>query len=1023
MVGNMKLRRCTPNYVVLLVLGYLLCMIVTVRPTNAEHSPAKEPKDHRMTIRVRHGEQQSYLQAQQQLSLYHLQAGQTSESRSSRLLLQDTGLPTTPGQSKPACYTHACSAKLPRNSHDLPQIIHQTVANRRRVPCRATQHMQTWITQNPDFTYWLHEDADCRKLVQLNFPYLLHYYDSLLTPVERSDIWRYLVLHVHGGVYADIDVSCQRPVNAWDASFAKPPFSSNPQPPRLWVGMESYYDSYDRAAETKHYFPLQMTQWTIAAVPGHSLLGAMGTRSMQEAAKEFLLLMHHVAAVTPQPGRAGHKKKGQKQQEQQGSEVEEQQQQQGREAEQQQPGQATQQDHQQQQQRRLTHKQQQEQQQLDKQQERQHQLDQGEQQHHSTITPATGAALVSQGGASSRQAIPHHRAPAQARSASTQQQQGGQQEGKEQPGKGQEEHFYLGPSFVQVGNSVSFDYQATILNRTGPFLWTEAVLDYLQATYASIQADQHSSSSSSSSSTSRGIHAALAVQEGASPQVVDTEAPASDNAGAEQDEGSSVPIGREQQLHQGELAGHRGHLQQRHLLLGGNVAAAAGSAAGAGGQPLGSAAGLVSVVSRSDSRAGGSNPAESGPTAAAAAAAKMGGPAAEAEEDEVDAAVVVLDVALLRGGAWIGDVKLLPIAAFAAGQSDSPEAPKEDSGVLVLHHFMGSWKKHLEKGWVQPAPVSMDQEHDDYEEEWDEDEKGSSSEAVGGTEVKQLGLIESSAAANGATAPGGASGDAAASASERRASGEASGTPGSAPAAAAVVDAGAVSSQSRAAVSPSQGVPGGSVKSRRMGGGFRNLQQHEASGQLRGRELQQQLHWPHAHATRVTSDMSHSGGTAAAAAAAPAGSQGQHAGPGSNGQPHYQPWQHGGTGGLGPGFAGWGGSGLGGAAPWQLLQPRPGGFSQGFGGGIGFGANPNMLGPNMQLLPLYVTQMGGGVLPGAMPQIPPLFPGGSMSQPGLPFMGLGVPGVSMLQRLATLGGGRRAKRTCIWGVEWGDWLD
>jgi hypothetical protein len=974
--------------------------------------------------------------------------------------------------------------------------------------------MQTWITQNPGFAYWLHDDADCRKFVRLNFPYLLHYYDNLLTPVERSDIWRYLVLHVHGGVYADIDVSCQKPVNAWDATFSHLSFSSNPQPPRLWVGMESYYDSYSRAVETKHYFPLQLTQWTIAALPGHPLLGSMGSRSMQETVKEFLLLMRHVAAVTPQPGQAAQRKEHKQQQEQK-----EQQEQHQRQKEEQQGSQQLQQHRrsmnskapqQRQQEQQATqqfihspqlgttafpkpyptnavlqmgkHAQQQRDfrdpsQGLQRQQEEQKPL---QQRQLERSMAALGAAGLTEGAASSRQAVPQHQAVVQDI------RQMGQQQGKQQEqlqgenvlteGPGQEQ-LYLGPSFVQVGNSVSFDYQATILNRTGPFLWTEAVLEFLQSTYANSYRDH-------SNSSRRGRYVGLNEAEKISLQNANSEPPvgliratdAGAAAAAEWAQGRGFHVTHHQQQEQweelqGEQEVHRGHLQQRHLSSNPPLAAAAAS-----GQPMGDA----SASKAADLRAAGEVHASG---SSSSHSAHVQTEAAPGDEEEAEAAAVaMLDVASLRGGAWVGDVKLLPIAAFAAGQSDSPDAPKEDAGVLVLHHFMGSWKKHLEKGWVQPAPVSMHQEESYGEDEEDvlqgegssdvRDDKGLMPSVQQGIEVTPaLGVGATAFSAADASGENGAGGGKAERSSSTPTDGESSSP---AAAAAATFRTGSAGSK---AMADTTGLAEAShssnlkrhARSRRMGGGLRDLHQqdeellervehleeedaqqpcqqqggagafgveteHGTERQLlQGRQLQQQLHWPHAHAIRVGSDAgegqreAHSN----AAAAGGGGDQGQGSGASNtggptDGHPHHQYYQRGDPGGQGPGTRGGGGGAVGGAHTWhEMLQARPGGFHSTLGGGsgVGFALNPNTLGPNMQLLPLYVTQMGGGgVMPRGGPQVAPWWPGAGMV-PGLPFKGTGVSGISMLQRLATLGGGRRAKRTCVWGVEWGDWLD
>lgn len=42
-------------------------------------------------------------------------------------------------------------------------------------------------------------------------------YETLSTNVERADLWRYLALHRYGGVYADSDVQCLKPIDEWNA--------------------------------------------------------------------------------------------------------------------------------------------------------------------------------------------------------------------------------------------------------------------------------------------------------------------------------------------------------------------------------------------------------------------------------------------------------------------------------------------------------------------------------------------------------------------------------------------------------------------------------------------------------------------------------------------------------------------------------------------------------------------------------------------------------------------------------------
>jgi hypothetical protein len=43
-------------------------------------------------------------------------------------------------------------------------------------------------------------------------PTVLSVYSGLKTAVERSDLWRYVVMCKHGGVYTDADTLCVRPI-------------------------------------------------------------------------------------------------------------------------------------------------------------------------------------------------------------------------------------------------------------------------------------------------------------------------------------------------------------------------------------------------------------------------------------------------------------------------------------------------------------------------------------------------------------------------------------------------------------------------------------------------------------------------------------------------------------------------------------------------------------------------------------------------------------------------------------------
>jgi len=58
---------------------------------------------------------------------------------------------------------------------------------------------------NPEFTYHLFDDDDCRSFIKKHFsPEVLNSFDKLIPGAYKADLWRYCVLYINGGIYLDI---------------------------------------------------------------------------------------------------------------------------------------------------------------------------------------------------------------------------------------------------------------------------------------------------------------------------------------------------------------------------------------------------------------------------------------------------------------------------------------------------------------------------------------------------------------------------------------------------------------------------------------------------------------------------------------------------------------------------------------------------------------------------------------------------------------------------------------------------
>jgi mannosyltransferase OCH1-like enzyme len=79
--------------------------------------------------------------------------------------------------------------------------------------CRAQRYRATWAAMNPGWVMRLWDDAECAAFVRSEFPEYVDAYFKLPHNVERADFFRYMVVLRYGGLYADIDTECHRPMD------------------------------------------------------------------------------------------------------------------------------------------------------------------------------------------------------------------------------------------------------------------------------------------------------------------------------------------------------------------------------------------------------------------------------------------------------------------------------------------------------------------------------------------------------------------------------------------------------------------------------------------------------------------------------------------------------------------------------------------------------------------------------------------------------------------------------------------
>jgi FkbM family methyltransferase len=95
----------------------------------------------------------------------------------------------------------------------IPARIFQTWKSRDSVPPRLAAWSSTFRAHNPAFTYTLWDDRDNRDFIQREFPWFLNLYDRYPAEIYRADAVRYFHLYMYGGLYADMDTECLRPLD------------------------------------------------------------------------------------------------------------------------------------------------------------------------------------------------------------------------------------------------------------------------------------------------------------------------------------------------------------------------------------------------------------------------------------------------------------------------------------------------------------------------------------------------------------------------------------------------------------------------------------------------------------------------------------------------------------------------------------------------------------------------------------------------------------------------------------------
>lgn len=102
----------------------------------------------------------------------------------------------------------------------FPQKVWQTwKIDAAGLDAKDAVRVRTWTTKNPKYRYELLTDDNALSYVKhhygpagINRPDIVHVFETLNAKIIKADLLRYLVMYIEGGLYADIDVECLKPI-------------------------------------------------------------------------------------------------------------------------------------------------------------------------------------------------------------------------------------------------------------------------------------------------------------------------------------------------------------------------------------------------------------------------------------------------------------------------------------------------------------------------------------------------------------------------------------------------------------------------------------------------------------------------------------------------------------------------------------------------------------------------------------------------------------------------------------------
>jgi inositol phosphorylceramide mannosyltransferase catalytic subunit len=155
----------------------------------------------------------------------------------------------------------------------IPRIIHQTYADAHEsMPFILEENVRKIKALNPGWEHRLYDDDDIAEFIESTYgSRVLDYYQRINVKygAARADLFRYLLVYRHGGVYLDIKASLEKPLD----SVLLPDDVYLLSRWRNRKGEE--FEGWGIHNRLRQFGRQEFQQWHIIAAPGHAFLKAV----------------------------------------------------------------------------------------------------------------------------------------------------------------------------------------------------------------------------------------------------------------------------------------------------------------------------------------------------------------------------------------------------------------------------------------------------------------------------------------------------------------------------------------------------------------------------------------------------------------------------------------------------------------------------------------------------------------------------------------------------------------------------